>query len=60
MATKTRDDAELLGVEMSKKNADRLKAAVFHTFVWSSILVVPPSLPGVGSNDRSSVAKLSA
>ncbi|MEF8852223.1 MAG: carbohydrate ABC transporter permease [Haloarculaceae archaeon] len=40
MATKTRDDAELFGIEMSKKTYDRLKAAGFHTVVWSSILLV--------------------
>ena len=40
MATKTRDDAELFGIEMSKKTYDRLKAAGFHAFVWPSILLV--------------------
>jgi multiple sugar transport system permease protein len=40
MATKTRDDAELFGVEMSKKTYDRLKAAGFHAVTWSLIFVV--------------------
>ena len=40
MATETRDDAELLGIEMSKKTADRLKAAGFHAFMWSLIALV--------------------
>ena len=40
MATETRDDAELLGIEMSKKTADRLKAAGFHAFTWSLIALV--------------------
>jgi multiple sugar transport system permease protein len=40
MATKTRDDAELFGIEMSQKNYERLKAIGFHSVVWSSIFLV--------------------
>jgi len=40
MATKSRDTAELFGVELSKKTVDRLKAVGFHAFVWGSIFLV--------------------
>jgi len=40
MATKSRDTAELFGVELSKKTVDRLKAVGFHVFLWGSIFLV--------------------
>jgi multiple sugar transport system permease protein len=40
MATKSRDTAELFGVELSKKTVDRLKALGFHAFLWGSIFLV--------------------
>jgi multiple sugar transport system permease protein len=40
MATTNKDTTELFGVELSSTTVNRLKAAGFHAFVWSSILVV--------------------